>query len=371
MEDHISLVIGNSEASSDTKYLFSACYFNMPVDGSQMLTEKNSYRFYVKRPGFYNIKALVKNRDSAYEIISPHKYIEPDTIFDLNKGDERIALERSFCRIHACKRPEAYKASVNGQKFDFLCFPHQQENLFVLCPSAIIRKTYPVPYFYRWQWAVQNKFPGNVIVVSDPTFDLHPEMEKGWFVGSRDNDATLNFCEIIKLFCKNLKIQYKNIVFWGSSAGGFIAMQMCKYFPGSSAVAVNAQTDIYKYNGYQLLYQIGFPGLTDNEINRQYKDRLSTIENIQKFKKNKIFMVQNILDSSHYEDHFMPFASKIMDINSLKKGIFHIECTPFTFWLYSHPDGHIPETPKMADIIIKRLGFFKKIYSNDSQNKKE
>ncbi|MBD5539439.1 MAG: hypothetical protein HDQ94_05535 [Desulfovibrio sp.] len=39
----------------------------------------------------------------------------------------------------------------------------------------------------------------------------------------------------------------------------------------------------------------------------------------------------------------------------LPEGIHHIPDFPFTTWVYSHPDGHMAETPEMAKVLLKLL----------------
>lgn len=40
------------------------------------------------------------------------------------------------------------------------------------------------------------------------------------------------------------------------------------------------------------MYRLDFKGLTDAEINTRYRSRVSTIANIGKFHRNRIFMVE-------------------------------------------------------------------------------
>lgn len=193
--------------------------------------------------------------------------------------------------------------------------------------------------------------------MSDPTFLLDPHLRAGWLIGDRENDATKNFAIILNVICRTLKIPFKNLVFWGSSAGGFIAIQLSKYFPGSTAVSVNGQTDIYKFEAYERLYRTGFPGLTDAEINAAYPERLTTIANLDKLKRNRILVAQNIQDTHHYEEHFKPFLRGLMNDPEpeLPEGVWNIPDSGITCWLYSSPNGHEAESEEMGRLILKSL----------------
>lgn len=359
MKQDFSICLDKNEFPDDAEFSFILYYFKDEIIKIQPFSPNNEFSCIVTEPGFYNSSIIIKTPSSICEKITPYVYIAPEIIYNQNNANFMYDMERDIASALKKNKPKCFKTEKNSQIFDFIFFPSSKQNLFVLCASAIIPGINPVPNFYRWTWAVNNMFPGNVIVVSDPTFYLDPELSAGWLVGTKEEDATLNFCEIVKAFIKVLKIPYRNIVFWGSSAGGFAAMQLCKYFPGSAAVAVNAQTDIYKFEKYGPLYRLSFKGLSDAEINRNYKNRLTTIANIDKFKRNKIFMAQNILDAHHYEEHFKPFMRAAMNDESpqLPEGIWTLETMPTICWVYSHPDGHMAETPEMARTIIKILGF--------------
>lgn len=349
--------ISRQEFSPNALFAFNVMFMGNEVAEIQKFSTNNSIRFTPKKPGLYCIEAIVNDNNSLKDVITPFTYIEPDNTYNLDSDLGKNEFERNILRCHKNLNPSAYRAIIHSQKFDFLYFPSNEQRLFVLCPSAIIRGKFLVPYFYRWSWARDGIFPGNVIVVSDPTFDVDDKIEAGWFVGEKDKDGTKNFCDIIKIFNKLLKISFKQTIFWGSSAGGFIAIQFSKYFPGSKAVAVNAQTDIDKSPWYKLLYELSFKGLSREEINSHYQNRLKILPCIDKLKSNKIVMVQNTLDEHHYHEQFLPFASQILqkDKAELTDGFYKNDSSNFSFWVYTHPDGHMAETKEMARKIMKLL----------------
>lgn len=311
----------------------------------------------VKEPGMYHAVVCIHKDNTLLVSQSEYQYFPPEKCYNLASQINLQHFENEVSRSHKRLAATPFQGKIGNQIFDFLFFPDTRKNLFVLCPSAIIRGEFPVPYFYRWTWAAEKKFPGNVLVVSDPTFNLDPSLGAGWLIGTREEDATLYFSRIVKIFCKKLQINYRNLIFWGSSAGGFIAMQLAKHFPLSTAVSVNAQTDISKYNRHKLLYDIVFKGLSYEEINRDFGIRLNTVLNRDKFSKNTVFMIQNVLDAHHYQEHFLPFFKAVLNNPdpALPDGINHLPDTPFTTWVYSHPDSHMAETPEMAEKIINVL----------------
>lgn len=324
---------------------------------AQGFAKNNHISFEVDEPGIYQVKTYVQENDETLVSTYTYRYFPPARGYSFDYQRDVQDFAQKLHDASAQSAITAFRGKIKRQLFDFIFFPAPSKNLFVLCPSAITPGKSPVPYFYRWAWAAQGKFPGNVLVVSDPTFYLDPRLGVGWFFGTREEDATFYFSKILKIFCKTLQINYRNVVFWGSSAGGFIAMQFAKYFPGSAAVAVNAQTDISRYEDNALFYQLEFPGLAAEEINRQFASRLNLVANSKNFSGNTLFLVHNIQDAHHYREHFLPFFSALSGrpVQELPEGIHHIPHSSHSAWVYSHPDGHMAETPEMAKCILKLL----------------
>lgn len=92
-------------------------------------------------------------------------------------------------------------------------------------------------------------------------------------------------------------------------------------------------------------------------MNSKYKDRLKILPNIDKLRSNKIVFVQNIQDDHHYKEHFLPFASQLLhkSPSELTEGLYNTEEANFSFWVYTHPDGHMAETKEMALKIMDTL----------------
>lgn len=355
--DQLKLSVDPASFGGGAQYSFLARRFDKEIVGVQPFSGKSEFTFPVSRPGFYRIEGAIKVDGKEASVASRFKYVPPAKSVDLDSQGGKEIFTRAIARSLRQLDPAAFLASIGSQVFDFLFFPAKSRKLYVLCPSAIIRGQFPVPYFYRWLWAANGVFPGNVIVVSDPTFNIHPELNAGWMVGTREMDATRNFARILGVFLKEMKISPNYMTFWGSSAGGFIAAQLAAYFPGSAALAVNAQTDIAKYPDCGKLFKYGFPGMKDDEIREKFSARLSLIANLPKLRRSRLFIVQNTQDAHHYSEHFLPFMNALAPGFSPEagSGIQRIPGTNSFAWLYSHPDGHMAETLEMSEAIISRL----------------
>ena len=179
-------------------------------------------------------------------------------------------------------------------------------------------------------------------------------MNVGWCIGDKYDYAIKDLSEIIIEIAKERKIPYKNIIFYGSSAGGFTALSLAAHLEGSTAVAINSQTDILKFESTRAvenLRQKVFFGLSIDKIYENYADRVDMITRYKKVYKSKVFLVQNIQDKHHYEVHFKPFLNSLGGTPSMGISTFgrHIS------WVYNQEGGHIPEDKEMAKHIIKSV----------------
>ncbi|MGE0310859.1 MAG: hypothetical protein AB7P21_04460 [Lautropia sp.] len=106
--------------------------------------------------------------------------------------------------------------------FDYFHFGRGRRRLLVLFPSALVRGKRIVPSFHRWSWAPQFS-DADVLCVSDPTLRLDEEILGGWFQGTADDWVMPRVLRHIR----HLTIggEYREVVFCGSSLGGFAALQ--------------------------------------------------------------------------------------------------------------------------------------------------
>lgn len=117
--------------------------------------------------------------------------------------------------------------------------------LVVLLPSALPRsKERVIPSFLRWSWS--DLIDGNVLSIDDPTIKM-ADIYGGWFQGRTNVSAFEAVADFVKDVAHNAKIKNDNIVFYGSSIGGFSGLVLSSFFPGSVAVAEVPQIDLKRY----------------------------------------------------------------------------------------------------------------------------
>lgn len=130
----------------------------------------------------------------------------------------------------------------------FECFGHFVEGsrrLICLMPSALPGgKEKPDAVFHRWSWYAH--LQDNVISISDPTFSI-PEIYCGWFLGRGNIDLIKLVSDRVKRIASKLDVEAANIVFYGSSMGGFASMMMASMNKGALAIAEVPQFNLIDY----------------------------------------------------------------------------------------------------------------------------
>lgn len=237
-------------------------------------------------------------------------------------------------------------------KFPALYFNSGQKRLFVMLTAAIDRTKHTLPVFNRWTWA--GKFSGHVLCVADPTLELDSRMKLGWYLGTETHDATAELSRLIHSFAKVLDIPDEKVVFWGSSAGGFGALALASRFPGSTAVAINAQTDALAYHvddDVELVRNKCFGGQTEAAIHSECDARINMAQAWVNNRKSRAILVQNKLDKHHYNCHYLPFWSAL---GGNSEGGQSADGRHFA-WVYEDSRGHVPESEQMIPEILRLI----------------
>lgn len=304
---------------------------------------KNTFRFDTYFcTGCYKIVGFIKNANNDIETVSS-KYLF------LNE----IALPVADADSLYDSGQYMLKGKLNWQ---ILYFPHELKRVFVLCPSAVQnRDKISLPVFHRWMWALRGIFPGNVICLSDPTLSMSHDLRIAWCMGDTNNDAISEISSAIIVFCKSKGIMPENVFFYGSSAGGFTALSCAANIEGSTAIAINSQTEClaYEHDDIELFKKTMFPGMRTDEIYNAFRTRVDMKHKWAMVGQSKAFLVQNILDYHHYNSHFLPFWVALGGSLPSNSGFF--QAGRHRSWVYAQEGGHIPESLDMAKQIISSV----------------
>ena len=213
-----------------------------------------------------------------------------------------------------------YGYEKNNFRYNILTHFKKNNKLVVFFNGAVNVVKTPPPVFQRWSWFA--KIPYSCMIFMDPT--IYKIMKKfsnetyiGWYQGDDSTFILQHIVEEVKKVIDILGISLENVVFYGSSAGGFASLIASAMLKGSKACIVNPQVNILKYykNGVKIL-------LSHLKINTYEASKKTTLDCIKFFKSQdyfpEIYYKQNKQDTLHYEKHFkylekFYFDNKIQD----------------------------------------------------------
>lgn len=217
-----------------------------------------------------------------------------------------------------------------GIKFCLIInFSSNNKNLICCGPGAFARNSrtsqgvlIEPPFFNRWSWF--KYFDESFITYADPVFFYDDEITIGWFVGDKNQWYLNTVAEIIEKLASNQKIFNENILFYGSSGGGFVSIGLGTLIKDSKVLVNNSQFTILNYynthiNNLFRVLQKDFPDLSQEEIADIVDYRINTID---LFKKENyippITYYVNTASAPDLERHCIPFINDIKELDIFK-----------------------------------------------------
>lgn len=168
----------------------------------------------------------------------------------------------------------------NNVKYEFLLNLKKNSDYLIIAGSGARTKEekkerYVEPLFHRWSW----NFNQSIIYYNDPTAYIHGDLLGGWGVGTPDYWPVQIISKILNIIAKNLNFSHENIVFYGSSMGGFISILLATLNKNSYFVADIPQTNFLKHWRWpNIIKKHCFPELTIEEMAERYGYRLNIFE---------------------------------------------------------------------------------------------
>lgn len=198
----------------------------------------------------------------------------------------------------------------NNRYFDFIFEKRGSKTLFVSFSAAAgpEKTTYPI---FSGKKLGESPLV-DWLAIADAAQASPEGVKTSWHLGTKRLPTT----EIIVALIKRLKMKfgYDNIVLFGSSAGGFAALNIGRQIPDSTTVVMNPRTELTTqpttFNEFVAFAQGG-------------KDELSDVEKSMSLaysypNGNRIVYIQNKEDEYYYRCHFTPFieanVNKIVQI---------------------------------------------------------
>lgn len=156
------------------------------------------------------------------------------------------------------------------------------KGLLCFLPSAQDRSKPPnVPYFPRWSWE-QEFIEYDFIVLSDPVLRMDLEVHSSWFLHN-EIDVIADISDFIDALLAARRTRPADVLFYGSSMGGFAAIALASIVRGARAVAEVPQIDMTKFPELNALHQVdemlGGSGALD-KLSKLHPERTNVLERV-------------------------------------------------------------------------------------------
>jgi hypothetical protein len=182
------------------------------------------------------------------------------------------------------------------------------------------------PIFHRHSW--MDEFENTVIYYNDPTLYLG-KLPLGWGQGTKERFYLKDIATILMKIVKKLQINHQNVLFYGSSGGGFMSLILAGFMKGSTAFVNNPQTDLLSWIPVPVndVFRLAYPGLSREEVGERFSNRIKVLDFYSSIKYvPNIYFLQNAACEFDVQNHLLPFIAGLEKIGgNCEVNQFHIE----------------------------------------------
>lgn len=201
-----------------------------------------------------------------------------------------------------------------GLPIDILHDPRGLPVTAVYFNAAITNPKLTFPFFSGA--GVSGGLNSNRIHIHDPSLYINGGLKLAWYAGSLRQPSLQ---DAITQIIQALVQPRHRVVTFGSSGGGFAALYYASRLENATAVAVNPQTDISRYNSKIVArYAEVAWGITSKEPLSRVPAEMSLIEIYRRRVNNGAWYIQNRGDESHMQEHLAPFLEAAHPENDVK-----------------------------------------------------
>ena len=211
--------------------------------------------------------------------------------------------------------------------------------LIIFLPSVNGKGIYP--YFPRVSWGEELSERYNILYISDPyqEIEIYGESMGSWFVSPEGESTLPLLAKIIeKIICD---FGMDDVVFYGSSMGGYASIMLSSLVSGSKAIAECPQ-----------IYLKGHPGsryVVNNILRKDFSpDLIEPINYLKMGVQKHIRIICSAFDH-HYSQHISPFIDEIKDADICANMSFSI------FFDEKYTKGHVALKKEDAYKVIDQV----------------
>lgn len=242
----------------------------------------------------------------------------------------------------------------HGVKYEFLVrFASGNDNMICFGSGAYDPAKLSPPIYRRYSW--QSEFKESVIFYNDPTLYLDPELRLGWGMGKNDEWYLLVIDDIIRTLANMRRIAPEDVLFFGSSGGGFTAIVLSTLCRGSSVIVNNPQIILENYykNPFNQMLEVCFDDPNLETILPKNEHRFNILKTFEHEKNipNMTYVV-NMDSESDVKNQLLPFITGISTLGYLDDQV--------EIKLYSDENGHSGVLGKKETIDMLKNHFKKR-----------
>ena len=213
--------------------------------------------------------------------------------------------------------------------------------LLVFLPAVNGKDIYP--YYPRRSWGKELSKKYHVLYISDPYQPLteYNQSMGSWFVSPEGASTIEILAEKIKLFM--IEISVENVIFYGSSMGGYAAMILSSLIKDSKAIAECPQIYLSKHPGSRFV--------CENILDKDTSHYLIEPFNFLKDGKQRYINISCSIFDRHFGDHILPFLEECKGLpiagnSSISVNIYNDS---------SYKKGHVALRKEDAFALLKRV----------------
>ncbi|MFF1832064.1 hypothetical protein [Paenarthrobacter sp. NPDC058040] len=233
----------------------------------------------------------------------------------------------------------------NGLPLEILNIPGDSDTTLV-CLHGAAENDVRLPWFLGQ--GITADLPVNRIFISDPSLRIANELNLAWYAGSKEQpDLQEALAEIIQRIVR--ETWGYNVVFFGSSGGGYASLALSRFFPTSLALAVNPQISISRFYpgaverylthawGMKGTDMSSLPASVAHDLLPAYKAGFS----------HTVALIQNAKDWFHIQNHQLPF----LDVVGHEENLHML----MDRWGPDTGDGHTPPPKELLRNCFEQL----------------
>lgn len=201
----------------------------------------------------------------------------------------------------------AFTILIDGHPVDFEYDDRGYDTTVVLLHPAISSKVVKLPVFIGRGITQNSKV--NRLFIADPTLNLYPNLQTGWFAGSQQQPNLQE--ELVRVFQKFTAD--KRTIYFGLSAGGFAALFFSSAHPGSLALPVNPQVHLADHSSPRVRQWTNSAWGLNNNSDIGEKEMPNVTTDLREIYTHplgtRVVYIQNTGDLDHVENHWKHFKA--------------------------------------------------------------